>query len=159
VEVAMRNDKIQISYNKTLKLRNVLIKEVNLIDTLNKEVFLMENFIKNKGAQPIGPLIQYTYVEGSGTNVKVTLKLMRQSNTFIHKVEEPYKMEPIIRVKNCMYARYIGEESKLKYAYDKINLIAFEEGIPLKGDSYTVFVTKNDDNIIADVFMERADGE
>lgn len=58
-----------------------------------------------------------------------------------------------------MYARYIGEESKLKFAYDKINLIAFEEDIPLKGDSYTVFVAKNDDGIIADVFMERADNE
>lgn len=56
-----------------------------------------------------------------------------------------------------MYARYNGEESKLKFAYDKMNLIAFEEDIPLKGDSYTIFVNTNDDGLIVDVFMERAD--
>jgi hypothetical protein len=34
-----------------------------------------------------------------------------------------------------MYCRYIGPEEKLKFAYDKILLTAFEEDIPLKGDS------------------------
>jgi hypothetical protein len=58
-----------------------------------------------------------------------------------------------------MYVSYQGEESKLKFAYDKINLKAFEEDIPLKGDSYTIFIDQQDDQIIADVFMERADNE
>ncbi|NLL06533.1 MAG: hypothetical protein GX270_12280 [Clostridiaceae bacterium] len=158
----MKKDKIQISDNKILKLTNVLVKEIDLKDSngLDKEVFQMENYIKNRGAQPIGPLIQFTNVETSDTNeVKIVVKLMRQSNTFIHNIEAPYKMESIIRVKNCMYARYAGEESKLKFAYDKINLIAFEEDISLKGDCYTIFVNSNDDGIIADVFMERADNE
>jgi len=157
----MKKEKIQTSYNKTLKLTNVLIQEVDLKESegLDKEVLRMENYLKNKGAQPIGPLIQYMEVEGGGEDIKLTIKLMMQSNTFIHNIEEPYKMESIIRVKNCMYARYTGEESKLKFAYDKINLIAFEEDIPLKGDCYTIFVSSNDDNIIADVFMERADNE
>lgn len=157
----MINEKIQINNNKTLKLTNVLIKEVDLKDSvgIDKEVLQMENYLKNKGAQPVGPLIQYTDVEGSGEDIKLIVKFMRQSNTFIHNVEEQYKMESTIRVKNCMYARYTGEESKLKFAYDKINVIAFEEDIPLKGDSYTIFVSSNDDDIIADVFMERADNE
>jgi hypothetical protein len=158
----MKNGKIQTNYNKTLKLTNVLIKKVDLKGNkgIDKEVLQMENYLKNKGAQPIGPLIQYTDVEAGNTNeVKIVVKLMRQSNTFMHNIEAPYKMESVIRVKNCMYARYNGEESKLKFAYDKINLIAFEEDIPLKGDSYTIFVNSNDDNLIADVFMERADNE
>jgi hypothetical protein len=157
----MNNDKIQINYSKTLKLTNLLVKEVSLKENkdLKKEVLQMENYLKNKGAQSVGPLIQYTNVEGSGADIKIVVKLMRQSNTFIHNIEAPYKMESVIRVKNCMYARYTGEESKLKFAYDKINLIAFEEDIPLKGDSYTIFVNSNDDGIIADVFMERADDE
>ena len=58
-----------------------------------------------------------------------------------------------------MYCRYTGPEEKLKFAYDKIQLTAFEENIPLKGDSYTIFVDKNeeDETIVADVFMERTD--
>lgn len=157
----MKDNKIQINYNKVLKLTNVLINYVDLKESkgLDKEVLQMENCLKNKGAQPIGPLIQYTEVEGTGADVKVNVKLMRQSNTFVHNIEAPYKMESVIRVKNCIYARYTGEESKLKFAYDKINLIAFEEDIPLKGDSYTIFVNSNEDGIIADVFMERADDE
>lgn len=74
-------------------------------------------------------------------------------------VEQPYNMVPVIRVLNCMYCRYIGPEEKLKFACDKIQLEAFENDIPLKGDSYTIFVDRNeeDETIIADVFMERAD--
>lgn len=158
----MENKKIQISYNKILKLTNVLIKEINLEEgqSLDKEILQIDNFLRNKGAQPIGPLIQYTYIDaGRDGEVKLTIKLLRQSNTFIHNIEAPYKMESVIRVKNCMYARFNGAESKLKYAYDKINLIAFEEDIPLKGDSYTIFVNSNEDGIISDVFMERADYE
>ncbi|NLD49587.1 MAG: hypothetical protein GX660_20765 [Clostridiaceae bacterium] len=158
----MKYEKIQIGYNKTLKLTNVLIKEINLKESedLEKEVLQMENYLKNKGVQPIGPLIQYTEVESSEIDeFKLAIKIFRQSNTYIHNIEAPYKMEPVIRVKNCMYARYTGEESKLKFAYDKINLTAFEEDIPLKGDSYTIFVAQNDDGITADVFMERADNE
>lgn len=158
----MKNEKIQVNNCKTLKLTNVLVNEVDLKENegLEKEIVKMENYIKNKGAMPVGPLIQYTDVENDGINEpKVVIKLMRQSNTFIHNIEAPYKMESVIRVKNCIYARYTGEESKLKFAYDKINLIAFEEDIPLKGDSYTIFVNSNEDGIIADVFMERADDE
>ncbi len=43
--------------------------------------------------------------------------------------------------------------------YDKIQLEAFENDIPLKGDSYTIFVDRDEENetITADVFMERTD--
>lgn len=158
----MKNEKIQLSNNKVLKLTNVLISEIDVkeIESLEKEVLRMDNYLRNKGAQPVGPLIQYTNVEQEEIDgVKLIVKLLRQSNIFVHNVEAPYKMESVIRVKNCLYARYTGEESKLKFAYDKINLMAFEEDIPLKGDSYTVFVANNDDIITADVFMERADNE
>ncbi|TYQ17858.1 UNVERIFIED_CONTAM: hypothetical protein Cloal_0230 [Acetivibrio alkalicellulosi] len=158
----MKNEKIQINNNKTLKLTNVLINEVDLKESegLDKEVLKMENYIKNKGAMPIGPLIQYSNVESVENNEpKVIIKLLRQANTYLHSVDKPYKMESVIRIPNCMYARFTGEESKLKLAYDKINVVAFEEDIKLKGDSYTVFVSNIDDGIIADVFMEREDDE
>jgi len=39
-----------------------------------------------------------------------------------------------------------------------LGLFAFENDIKLKGDSYTVFVDKNEEEIVADVFMELKQG-
>lgn len=150
---------LQYSNNKTLKLMNVLVKSLNEEDLENLDITVeqMENYIKSKGSQPIGPLIQHTEstVNEQG-ELDIVIKLLRQSSNFIQHVELPYEMKSIIRVKDCMYVRYTGPESKLKFAYDKINLTAFEEDIELKGDSYTIFVDQDEDNIIADVFMEKA---
>lgn len=154
--------KIDLSYNKTLKLTNVVFMEVAAenFGEMHFVVEKMENYIKAKGYIPVGPLIQYsgTRINENG-ELDIIVKLIRQSSGYINHVEEPYKCEPVMRIKNCMYVRYIGPETMLKFAYDKINLTAFEEGIKLKGDSYTVFVNQIDDDIVADVFMERADEE
>lgn len=153
---------IQMHTNKTLKLTNVLFYKANIeqLENISNIVFQMENYIKSKGAMPIGPLIQKTsYSINEEGKLDVQLFFMRQSNNFIHNVEEPYKMESLIRVRNCMYARYIGPEEKLNYAYDKINVTAFEEDIELSNENYTIFVDQQDDNIVADVFVEKKSNE
>lgn len=150
---------LQYNTSKTLKLSNILIININKddLDNIVATVEQMENYIKSKGSQPIGPLIQYTEstINEQG-ELDIVIKLLRQSSNFIQHVEPPYEMKSVIRIKNCMYVRYTGPESKLKFAYDKINLTAFEEDIELKGDSYTVFLDQDEDKLIADVFMEKA---
>lgn len=123
-------------------------------------MILIDSFVKSKGSTPIGPLIQKTEcnVNDEG-QIDIKISLMRQANNFIHNVEHPYKMESVLRVKNCMYARYTGPEDKLKLAYDKINVTAFEEDIELSNTSYTIFVDKQDDNIVADIFVEKKTDE
>lgn len=156
---------IKVSFNKSLKLTNVLIaelplKEISQGDSFPLLVRQMENYIKQKGFMPIGPLIQKTsYSINEEGQIDVQLFFMRQSNNFIHNVEEPYKMESLIRVRNCMYARYIGPEEKLKFAYDKINVTAFEEDVELSNENYTIFVDQQDENIVADVFVEKKSNE
>lgn len=154
--------KLDVQIKKVLKLSNAVTMELSASDFADVGIAVekLESFIKTKGCVPIGPLIQYSNarIDENG-ELDVALKLIRQSSGFINHVEEPYKCEPVVRVKNCMYVRYTGPETMLKFAYDKINLTAFEEDIKLKGDSYTVFVNQVDDDIIADVFMERADEE
>ena len=143
-------------------MNNVLIMALTIGDTNDMALSLikLENYIKSKGATPIGPLIQkteYNVTDEGKLDIKITL--MRQANNFIHNVEAPYTMESVLRVKDCLYARYTGPEEKLKFAYDKINVTAFEEGIELGNTSYTVFVDKQDDNIVADVFVEKKTNE
>lgn len=156
------NKNIVYSNNKALKLCNVLIKKINIneIGEIDKYVFKMNNYIKSKGAMPIGPLIQKTATTiNNEKKLEIEVFIMRQANNFIHDVESPYSMESLIRVKNCMYVHYTGPEEKLKYAYDKINLIAFEEDIEVSDESYTIFVDKQDDNVIADIFVEKLSNE
>lgn len=151
------------SQSKTLKLTNVLKYKCPIQREdfdFNIGVEQMQSFIRSKGAMQIGPLIQYTssYLNEAG-EVDIDIRLLLQCNNYIHSVEQPYTMESVLRIPNCMYCRYIGPEDKLKFAYDKIQLEAFENDIPLKGDSYTIFVNRDEENetITADVFMERAD--
>ena len=151
-------NKIELAYNKTLKLSNVLIFEIKLNEETNidREITQMENFIKSKGAIPIGPLIQKTvYQTGESGEPVIRIYLMRQVNTFIYKIESPYTMESVIRVRNCAYVRYTGPEEKIKFGYDKINVDAFEKGIELANENFTIFVDKQDDTIIADIFVEK----
>lgn len=156
-------NKLQFHPSKVLRLTNVL-KYTILIDDedfdLNVAIEQMKSYIKAKGAVQIGPLIQFTQTtmnENQELNVRIVMML--QCNHYIHNVEYPYSMEAVIRIPDALYCRYIGSENKIKFAYDKINLEAFENDIELKGDSYTIFVDRDEDNdtVTADVFMERAD--
>lgn len=149
---------IQISTNKVLKITNALIQEIDIRDSskINIMVSQMGNYIKSKGMMPIGPLIQKTsYSIDEEGKVNVRAYLIRQTNNFITKVDECYENVPVIRVRNCIYAHYVGPEEKLKFAYDKINITAFEEDISISNETYTVFIDKQDDNIVADIFVEK----
>lgn len=155
--------KLTTSPSKTLKLTNVLMMRCQLQDEdfdFNIAIEQMQSFIRSKGAMQIGPLIQYTnsYINEEG-EMDIEIRMLLQCNNYIHSVEQPYTMESVLRIPNCMYCRYMGPEEKLSFAYNKIQLEAFENDIPLKGDSYTIFVDKNEEEetITADVFMERAD--
>lgn len=154
-------EKITVRENKILKLNNVLIREVsqNEIIDINKVTYMMESYIKSKGNAVVGPMINYTAMEISETGQpKMILKLMVQLKNPLHNVEKPYELKTQIRIPNCLFARFTEKEENLQYAYTKLNLHAFENNIKLKGDSYTVFVDKKENNIVADVFMETQKG-
>lgn len=155
--------KLQFHENKVLKLTNVLEYKI-LLDAdkldFNIAVEQMQSYIRTKGIMQIGPLIQYTRTcINSDNELEVELVLMLQCSDFIHNVEAPFSMKDVIRVPNALYCRYTGPDSCLKFAYDKINLEAFENDIVTENCNYTVFLKNDihDDVIIADVFVPRAD--
>ena len=151
--------KLEVSYQKTLKLTNVLSTEVPLesLNDLPLVIEQMENYIKSKGYQPIGPLVQYNAVSGSGEDATVVIRMLRQANGYINHVDKPYTMASVERIPNCLYVRFSGAQDKLPLAHSKLQLAAYEEDIPLKGDSYSVFLNEDDDTITVDIFMPRAD--
>ena len=91
-----------LNQSKILKLSNILIKTLQEgeTETYFLEIEKMQNYIKTKGAMQIGPLIHYTkvFVNENG-KLSMEIKILLQSNNFIHNVEPPYQMESLIRVK------------------------------------------------------------
>lgn len=156
-------NKLQFHENKVLKLTNVLKYKLPLNDEhldFNVAIEQMQSYIRAKGAMQVGPLIQYTAtVINENNELDVEIYIMLQCNQFIHSIEQPYSMESVMRVPNALYCRYVGPESKLKFAYDKINLEAFERDIIIKNQSYTIFVNHNieEDIMVADVFVARVE--
>ena len=149
---------IQISDGKSLKLTNVLIREIdfNSEGSFDALVLQMENYLKSKGVSPVGPLIEKAVgsISDSGEH-EFRIFLMRQASGFVHGIDKPYSMESVLRVRNCFYAHYVGPEENLSLAFDKINVTAFESGVELFDENYTVFVGQKDTNIIADVFIQK----
>lgn len=158
-------NKLQFNENKTLKLTNVLKYKILINEEdfdFNIAIEQMQSYIKTKGAMQIGPLIQYTrtFINENG-ELDMEIVMMLQCNNYIHSVEQPYSMESVIRVSNAMYCRYTGPEASLKFAYDKINLEAFENDVKLEDYNYTIFVDNNPEEefIVADVFIPKAEKE
>lgn len=154
-------EKIALRENKTLKLNNLLIREISeneLID-INKISYMMDSYIKSKGNSTIGPMINYSTLEiDENGQPKVIIKLMIQLKNPIYNVEKSYELKEQLRVTNCLFARFTEKEENLQFAYQKLGVYAFENDIKLKGDSYTVFVKQEEENIVADVFMESLKG-
>lgn len=154
-------NKIVCNQNKILKLTNALKYKI-LIHNDNFDfkavVEQMESYIRGKGSMQIGPLIQYTRTFLSDSNeLNIEMVIIMQCSNYINKVEEPYSIESLLRVTNCMYCRYSGSKEKIKYAYDKLGVEAFEANIELTGESYTIFIDKDEENdeISADIFMPK----
>ena len=163
--------RIDVQQNKTLRLDNVLIKNIFQVSTLSEdendliyndisletEIAKMNNVIRMNGAIPIGPLIQYSGAKqicDGDTHIK--LCLMIQSDRYLNNLKNPYEMQSSLVVKNCMYVRFTGFEDDISYAYEKIRIEAYEWGVKLKGNSYTIYLGSDKDTgmITADIFME-----
>lgn len=165
----MQDKTIKIASNKSLRLDNVLIKDIINISTVDLEtneededfsieleVEKMNNEIRTKGANQIGPLIQYSGANGDEEAFEIKVSLMLQVDRYINDASAPYRMESVIEAKNCLYTRFTGAEEDIQFAYQKMEVTAYEEDIKLKGSSYTIFLESDDEeNITADIFMEK----
>ena len=131
-------NEIKVAENKTLKLTNVLSREIRPEEMASLPVVLtqMHNFIKSNNAQPIGPIIQ-SFALGED-----------------HQMHPGYHMDAILRVKNCLYAHYTGPMENSQLASYKLQVHAFENDQKLTGTSYTIYVNQDSDDAVIDVFME-----
>lgn len=148
---------IPVSENKTLKLTNVLTRQIQPEEMQNLSLIVtqMQNYIKSHGAMPVGPLIQYTGMEpGLDGRLQPKICLMSQANQMIVHLEPQYHMDAVLRVKKCLYGHYAGPSEKMSLVYNKMNVFAYEQEIELTGANYTIYVKQDGDEMVTDVFME-----
>ena len=148
---------IEIVTGKTLKLKNILSKEIGSSEgaEMQKAMHMFSAYIKSKKLTPYGPLVIYGKIAFENGSLVQRSRLMIQIREIPDKIESPYSFDELIRVENCIMARYRGDATSIQMAHGKINVHAFENDIQLKGETYTVFVEQNDDGrILADVFAE-----
>lgn len=150
------NEKIMIREGKTLKLQNVLIREVSQEEILNptRTLHMMNSYILSKEASITGPLINYSNVRIDDARQPIVVaKFILQLSLDI-VADPPYVFEKTLVEKDCLFARIHEKEENLQFAYQKLGVYAFENDIKLRGDSYTVFVKRDStDSIMADIFM------
>lgn len=146
---------IQTAENKTLKLTNVVSRRIQPEELNNMQIVLtqMQNFMKSNGAQPLGPIVQCLKMPG-GPNPQPEVYLMQQATQLIPRMEPGYNMDAVLRVRNCLYAHYVGPMSQSGLAVQKLNILAFEHELEMSGTVYTVFVNNDEDESIVDTFME-----
>ena len=146
---------IKVAENKTLKLTNVLSREIHPEEMASLPVVLtqMHNFIKSNGAQPLGPLVQCIKLP-AGPNPQPEVYMMQQATQLIPQMDPGYHMDAILRVKNCLYAHYTGPMESSQLASYKLQVHAFENDQKLTGTTYTIYVNQDSDDAVIDVFME-----
>lgn len=153
---------LKIYDNKTLSLKNVLSTvfsyDGNITAGYELAISKMQTYIRTHGANPIGPIIQHTTRrDGEESQPAFQIELMIQCDKPIHEIDFPFNFDTQVKINNCLYTRFNDDNSKIKYAYDKIGVYSYENDISLVGEAYTVFVDQNsnDGTIIADIFMTK----
>ena len=146
-------NEIKVAENKTLKLTNVLSREIHPEEMASLPVVLtqMHNFIKSNNAQPIGPIVQAMVV---GEDRQMHLYMMQQATQMITQMEPGYHMDAVLRVKGCLYAHFTGPMDHSSLASQKLNIYAYEHEIELTGTTYSIYVNQDSENGVMDVFME-----
>jgi len=146
-------NEIKVAENKTLKLTNVLARELRPEEMASMPLVLtqLQNFIKSNNAQPIGPLGQAVT---ASPEHEMKVYMMQQATQFIPQMEPGYHMDAVLRVKNCLYAHYTGPMAQSQLASAKLQIHAFENDQTLTGSVYTIFVSQDDEDAVVDVFME-----
>lgn len=146
---------IQTAENKTLKLTNVVSRRIQPEEFNNMQIVLtqLHNFIKSNGAQPVGPIVQCVKMP-AGPNPQPEIYMLQQATQLIPRMEAGYSMDAVLRVRNCLYAHYVGPMSQSGLAVQKLNIMAFEHELEMTGTVYTIFVNQDEDEGIVDTFME-----
>ena len=149
--------KLDLQENKTLKLNNLVIKELRGVH-ITKIDFEIEKFINQLQvlkAQSYGPIVtklvtSYANEEG---NTVYDYDIYYQVKNY-KQYESILKTQDELKVTDCLFLNFKGDSIYLPYAYSKIELHLFENDLSAKEEVYSVLkvVDGNEDKVDIDLF-------
>jgi hypothetical protein len=148
---------IEVVENKILKLKNVISREFGSQDAneIQRITHLFDAYVKSHRLTPYGPMVILARTEFERGVITQKNTMLVQVRETVDKIEAPYSFTELVRVENCLMARYKGDLASLPMVYSKLQVYSFEHDIKLKDGTYTVFVEQSSpEKILADVFVE-----
>jgi hypothetical protein len=122
----------------------------------DKHIHMLQNWIKAKGYETMGPLIMHTGAAqeiDDENNPIIDSRLMVQLKNDAIRLEPPYHFEKEIRIENCLLVRFNDNPEKLQFATMKMQVFAYENDIELTGETYMILIEQKENKLLADVFM------
>lgn len=148
------NKTIEIQFPRTLQLENTVRTRAEIDDPsrIQEAATGLNRFIRAGGGAPRGPLVQVVRVDyATGRNPPIN-ELLRQSSAPIEGDGDQYYFRRSVEVAGCVLARFSGDAVHLQVAYSKIAVFSYENGVPLSGTFYVVFVEQEGSALTADIF-------
>jgi len=147
--------KLDVKLNKSLVLKQVLIKELRNIkvEDLDSEIRNFQMKINLLKVQVFGPLITKSYgttIHDDGT-VTTDYDLMVQAHDY-KNYKNHFKIAEKVECVNCAYIRFQGTSEEIHYAYSKLELFFYENDLMSNGSIFNVFVSNHKDHMVLDVF-------
>lgn len=150
-------EKINVITGKTLKLTYPIIKKLNKEEmiNLNQALNVMQGAIKARGLKNVGPLITYnTQIIEDGLLMPEVSVITQVEQPPHNKLSDSYEFIDKLRITNCIYTRFKGEERHMQIAIMKMHVFAYENKIELKNGYYTIYLSSDETGICVDIFME-----
>ncbi|MDR3021968.1 MAG: biotin/lipoyl-binding protein, partial [Clostridiales bacterium] len=148
-----------LSENKVLILSNVISRNIpeKEITHQDKQLAILQNWIKAKGYQTKGPVVLYSSgIKGNRNdgNPIVDSKILIQLKNENIRIEYPYQFKQQIRIENCLFVKFSDKVENAQFATMKMRVYAYENDLDLTGETYSVLIEEKDKSMSADLFMQ-----
>lgn len=144
---------IKVQSEKFLILNDSV--SIMLNDNAETDVLIGSSISKLKayGISIRGPPIVWVGMKITESIVFLERKLFLQCTGNLSKIPAGFERKDTVKIGPCIYARFIGREENLRYAFEKASVYAFENEIDLKKENYTVYLEKDDISATIDIFI------
>ncbi|WP_350343904.1 hypothetical protein PRVXT_000266 [Proteinivorax tanatarense] len=151
--------KIILKNNKSLVLKNVLIRKLHCLnlDDLEGEIKDFKHSLKKHRVKTFGPLITKCYGPNVHKDGRITAnyEIIIQAHDYL-KYKSLFETRKSLNCGKCVYLRYSDEPEFMDFAFSKINMFITENNLNTVGVTYNAYVEQDHKNVVFEIFKPLA---